>query len=580
MLQLLPHLAAGTGGDWSGLVGILLLLTAALVLGTVAERLKQNAILGYLVAGTLIGPNVLGLIHSRSEVEIIAEIGVALLLFTVGLEISIKRLLRMGPIALLGGLLQVTITMAAVFGLSMGMGLDIKAAVCLGAILALSSTACVIRLLADNSAIDAVYGRNAVGILLFQDIAVMPLVLTVTILSGAGDEAAGGNPLWMLLRSLLYAGLMVLGFWVLMNYVVPRLLNIRQWAKNRELPVLMAVVLAVGSAVIAHKLGISAAMGAFIAGILLAESPFATQVRADVGALRTVLVTLFFASIGMLAEPVWAAQNALLVLGAATFILILKPAIIWFIARRFGFTHGQSLATGLCLAQVGEFSFVLAEVARGTAISEDIFRLVVASTIVTLFATPFLVRYAPTLGNRLQAWMDQRKRKCKSPDSDATDQAQEGDSDSQDMPESKAPVANKILIIGFGPAGQCVAETLIGKHREKILILDQNQRNAASASRMGLAVQVGSGASPETLEHAHIELANVVVITIPDPHTVRQIIHACRSLNPNAKLIVRSRYHVYRWELMLTGATEVIDEEEQVGHRLAVAARRQLEPDE
>ena len=581
MLQLLPHLAAGTGGDWSGLVGILLLLTAALVLGTIAERLKQNAILGYLVAGTLIGPNVLGFIHSRSEVEIIAEIGVALLLFTVGLEISIKRLLRMGPIALLGGLLQVTITMAAAFGLSLAMGLDIKAAVCLGAMLALSSTACVIRLLADNSAIDAVYGRNAVGILLFQDIAVMPLVLTVTILSGTGDDASGGgsNALWMLMRSLLYAGLMVLGFWVLMNYVVPSLLNIRQWAKNRELPILMAVVLAVGSAVIAHKLGISAAMGAFIAGILLAESPFATQVRADVGALRTVLVTLFFASIGMLAEPVWAAQNALLVLSAATLILILKPAIIWFIARRFGFTHGQSLATGLCLAQVGELSFVLAEVARGTAISEDIFRLVVASTIVTLFATPFLVRFAPTLGNRLQTWIDHRKRKRKSPDSNASDQAHEDDSDSQDMPESKAPVANKILIIGFGPAGQCVAETLIGKHREKILILDQNQRNAASASRMGLAVQVGSGASPETLEHAHIELADVVVITIPDPHTVRQIIHACRSLNPNAKLIVRSRYHVYRWELMLTGATEVIDEEEQVGHRLAVAARRQLEPD-
>jgi CPA2 family monovalent cation:H+ antiporter-2 len=307
----------------------------------------------------------------------------------------------------------------------------------------------------------------------------------------------------------------------------------------------------------------------------------ATQVRADVGALRTVLVTLFFASIGMLAEPVWAAQNALLVISAATIILILKPAIIWFIARRFGFTHGQSLATGLCLAQVGEFSFVLAEVARGTAISEDIFRLVVASTIVTLFATPFLVRFAPTLGNRLQSHLDNRKRtredavaQCESPE-----EPSDADSPSEDVPKPAAPIANRILIIGFGPAGQCVAETLISKHREKILILDQNHRNAAAANRMGLAVQVGSGTSPETLEHAHIELTSVVVITIPDPHTVRQIIHACRSLNPNAKLIVRSRYHVYRWELMLTGATEVIDEEEQVGHRLAVAARRQLEPD-
>ena len=273
MLHMLPYLAAATGGDWSSLIGILLLLTMALILGTLAERLKQNAILGYLVAGTLIGPNVLGLIESRSQVEVIAEIGVALLLFTVGQEISIKRLLRMGSIALLGGLLQVVITMATVFGLSVGMGLDIKAAVCLGAMLALSSTACVIRLLADDAAIDAVYGRNAVGILLLQDIAVMPLVLTVTMLSGGGGDDA--NALWMLMRSLLYGGLMVAGFWILLNYVVPHLLNIRQWAKNRELPILMAVVLAVGSAVIAHKLGLSAAMGAFIAGILLAESPFA-----------------------------------------------------------------------------------------------------------------------------------------------------------------------------------------------------------------------------------------------------------------------------------------------------------------
>lgn len=569
-------LAAAMGQDWSNLIGILMLLTAALVLGTVAERLKQNAILGYLLAGTLIGPNMLGFIASRDQVTIIAEIGVALLLFTVGLEISIKRLLKMGPIALLGGLLQVVITMAAVFGLSIGMGLDIKASVCLGAMLALSSTACVIRLLVDDAAIDATYGRNAVGILLLQDLAVMPLVLTVTILSGQGNES--GNATMMMLKSLLYGIIMVAVFWVLMNHVVPRLLNIRQWARNRELPILMAVVMAVGSAVIAHKLGQSPAMGAFIAGILLAESPFATQVRADVGTLRTVMVTLFFASIGMLAEPVWAAQNALLVFGAAMCILLLKPLIIWLIARRFGFTHGQSLATGLCLAQVGEFSFVLAEVARGRAISEDIFRLVVASTIVTLFATPFLVRLAPRLGNKLQSAIEVRKLRQKKPSQPQATDTQQPEASDQTEP-AKAPPVNRIVIIGFGPAGQCVAETLISKHREKIMVIDQNHRNAAHAQRLGLAVCVGSSTSPELLEHAHLDQAAVVVITIPDPQTVRQTIDACRALNPQSKLIVRSRYHVYRWELMLTGATEVIDEEEQVGHRLAVVARRYLEVD-
>lgn len=555
------------GQDWSGLTSILLLLTMALILGTLAERLKQNAILGYLIAGTLVGPNVLGLISSSAQVTVIAEIGVALLLFTVGLEISIKRLIRMGSVALFGGMLQVILTMGAVFVFATLFGMDLKAALCLGAMFALSSTACVIRLLVDNSAIDATYGRNTLGILLLQDLAVMPLVLTVTALSGQNGDASTG---WALLQSMGYCLLMIFGFWVLMNHIVPRLLNIKQWTRNRELPILMAVVLAVGSAVIAHKFSLSPAMGAFIAGILLAESPFATQVRADVGSLRTILVTLFFASIGMLAEPIWAAEHALLVIGTASGILIIKPLIIWAIVRRFGFTHGQGLATGLCLAQVGEFSFVLAEVARGSAISEDVFRLVVASTIVTLFATPFLVRLAPHAGNKLETLLAKRRSKNK-------EEPQASEESQPDASELAHPVANKILIIGFGPAGQCVAETLLKQHREKIVVIDQNHRNAAHALRLGLQIYVGSSTSNELLEHAGMDHASVAVITIPDPSTVRQTIHACRAINPNAILIVRSRYHVYRWELMLCGATEVIDEEEQVGIKLAQAAKIQLD---
>lgn len=560
-------LSTTQGQDWSGLTSILLLLVMALILGTLAERLKQNAILGYLIAGTLVGPNVLGIISSSTQVTVIAEIGVALLLFTIGLEISVKRMIKMGTVALVGGSLQVILTMVAVFIFATLFGMDYKAAICLGAMLALSSTACVIRLLVDNSAIDATYGRNAFGILLFQDLAIMPLVLTVTALSGQNGDASTG---WALLQSLGYCLLMVFGLWVLMNHIVPRLLNIKQWTRNRELPILMAVVLAVGSAIIAHRFSLSPAMGAFIAGILLAESPFATQIRADVGSLRTILVTLFFASIGMLAEPVWAAQNALLVIGTASGILFIKPLIIWAIIRRFGFTHGQGLTTGLCLAQVGEFSFVLAEVARGSAISEDLFRLVVASTIVTLFVTPFLVRLAPHAGNKLEALLAKRHSKNKS--SNANNEEAK-----QDQSEAAPPPANRILIIGFGPAGQCVAETLLKKHREKIMVIDQNHRNAAHALGLGLQISVGNSTSNELLEHAGMDHASVVVITIPDPNTVRQTIHACRALNPNANLIVRSRYHVYRWELMLCGATQVIDEEEQVGLKLAQAAKIQLD---
>ncbi len=548
--------------SWQILFDILALLGAALLLGTIAERLRQSAILGYLLAGTLVGPNGLALVSQADEVRDIADLGVALLLFTIGLEFSFRRLRRLGRVALIGGSLQVVTTLLIAAAVSAGLGLKPRAAFAVGAMAALSSTACVFRLLTDRAEVDNTYGRNAVGILLLQDLAVIPLMLMVVLLTGASTPH---QALVILGRTVLLAGLLVLVFLVLFNIVVPRLLNTTGWARNRELPILLAVVAALGSTYAAHAASLSPAMGAFVAGVLLGGSPFATQVRADVATLRTLLVTLFFTSLGMLGEPTWVVDHMGLVAGTVLLVTVGKTLITWPILRMLGFTHGVAVATGLCIAQIGEFSFVLAEIARDPppVITADLFNLLVSTTIATIFVTPFLIAAAPNIAT----WIESTLRRYPPADGPVAANATDGPDTTRDT-----------LIIGFGPAGQTIAQALLSQHRDRITVIELSPRMAAIARRLGLAVQVGDAVHPDVLEHAGVSRARVITITVPDPITSRTIVRLCRHLAPRAVIIARSRYHIHRWELEGAGATEVVDEEERVGLRIAAIARRRLAP--
>jgi len=542
--------------QWHTLVEIVILLASAMVLGTVAERLKQHAIIGYLIAGMVIGPNVLGLVKSREHVEMIAELGVALLLFTIGLEFSFQRMRRLGARTLGAGALQVAGTTLLFFLFSMALGVDRLGALALGLIATMSSTAVVIRLLVDRAALDSLHGRNAIGVLLVQDVFVVPALVVMSALSAGGGVVAMGKSIGM---SLLYGTGMVVVFYIVLVYVMPRVLNMRQMSRNRELPVLLAVVMALAATLAAHELGLSPALGAFVAGMILGESPFAVQIRSDVSSLKTLLVTLFFASIGMLGNPMWAGANWYLVLAAAVAILLGKAAIIFMVFRVMRATRGVSLATGLCLAQVGEFSFVLAELARsGGLIEEELFRLVVASTIVTLIATPYLVTFAP----KAAIWAEQRRR-GKRPTANA-----------EEPGESHGP-ASPIVIIGFGPAGQRVALALMNTARERIVVVDANPRNTKNAQGMGLRAQIGNATQLDVLEHAGVGHAAGVVVTLPDVDSCRQIVELSRQLNPSVTVVARARYHVFRWELELAGA-HVVDEEDQLGLRLAAETRKAM----
>ncbi|MHC4448263.1 MAG: cation:proton antiporter domain-containing protein, partial [Planctomycetota bacterium] len=346
---------------WGALLDLLILLVAALALGALCERLRQSAILGYLLAGTLLGPHALNVISEGQEVKVLAEMGVALLLFTIGLEFSWRRLRRMGATALGGGTLQIVLTALPAVAVATLLRLDVRAAIAIGVIVALSSTACVMRVLLARAELDSIHGRHALGILLLQDLAVVPLVVLVTVLGGVGTS---GEAVWALVKMVGVAVALVAAFYVLFNHVVPRVFGMQTMQRNRELPILLAIVTGLGSAWAAHELGSSPAVGAFVAGLLLGGSPFAAQIRADIASLRTVLMTLFFSAIGMLGDLQWIAQHWMAVAGLVAAIVLGKSAVVWVVLRSFRQTHRHALHTGLCLAQVGEFSFVLAVVAH------------------------------------------------------------------------------------------------------------------------------------------------------------------------------------------------------------------------
>ncbi len=546
---------------WPIFFQLLILLSAALLLGMLFERLGQSAILGYLLAGTLMGPAVLGAVHADSGVPVIAELGVSMLLFAIGLEFSMRHLLRLGSLALGGGTLQICLTLAAGYGVASAFGFGLGTALAIGAMVALSSTACVLRILIDRGEIDSIHGRSALGILLMQDIAVVPLVLLVTLLGGAGTIAEMGV-------GFAKAGGVIValigGFYLLSNYVLPRLLKSLSLSRDRELLILLAVVLAMGSAGAAHAVGISPALGAFIAGIMLAESPFATQIRSDISALRALFITLFFASVGMLADPLWIAQHAAQVALVVALFVVGKALLITGIALLFKQPLQYALATGISLAQVGEFGIVIAGIAHSDGLLDDpTFQLLVSATLISLFLTPFLLRAALPIGRALQKRLPTKNIASRTAaDSGAAE-----------------PLSGHVIVVGFGPAGQRVAEELANQNRTA-LILDLRPPNIALANSMGFAAELGDSTHLDVLLHHGITRARAIVITVPDHRATTQITVATRHLAPDIHIIARARYHNSVAELERPGGVVVIDEEFATGERLAEAVRAACAPAE
>src|SRR5213082_601689 len=374
-----------------------IIFAGSLLVILVFHRLKLPALPGFIVAGVLLGPNALGLVSDVHQVESLAEVGVILLLFTIGIEFSLSRLREMGRQVVIGGGAQVLLTVGLGAALAVGLGLAWPVAVLLGFLVALSSTAIVLKGLADKGEIDTPHGRLATGVLIFQDLCVVPMMLVLPYLAGGAGEGAGVA--WALIK----AGLVVAGVLVLARTVVPRALSEIVKTRSRELFLIAVILVGTLTALGTAAAGASLALGAFLAGLVISESDYGHQAMAELLPFRDVFISLFFVTVGMLVEfdfirahPAVTLGGVLVVLGGKTVVASAGPAVL-------GFSGRVALLAGLAVSQIGEFSFVLAREGRGMGlVAETTYQTFLAVAVFTMLLTPFLLQGGPVLIDRLE----------------------------------------------------------------------------------------------------------------------------------------------------------------------------------
>ena len=505
------------------------------------HKLRVPSIVGFLTAGVLVGPHGFGLIRDIREVELLAEIGIILLLFTVGLEISLKNLKRIRSAVLGGGFSQVLLTLLTTAAIAYPFLQRWNTSLFAGFLVALSSTAIVMKMLFDRGEIDSPHGRLSIGILIFQDLCVVPLMLFIPLLAGNGGSAV--ELLWTLFKSASIIFIVVFGA----RWLVPNILHQIVHTRSRELFVITIILLCLGTALFTSWLGLSLALGAFLAGLIISESEYAYQAISDILPFKDSFNGLFFISIGMLMNLTFLHQNILLILIGVTLILLIKTFTGFFSVHLIGHPLRISLQTGIHLAQIGEFSFILAMAGKSAGlISENHYQLFLSASVITMILTPFLLQASPTIS----AWISSKKLL------DRLDRMRKR-AEKESFSTGKE---DHVIIIGFGLNGRNLAEVL-SETSIPYIVLDLNNETVREMRKKGEPIFYGDGTSPEILHKLGLSTARMLVIVISDPASTRRMVRLARKENPRIYIIVRTRYTAEVEDLLHLGANEVIPEE-------------------
>ena len=386
---------------------LILLLAVSLPITFLFHKMRLPALVGFLITGIILGPHGAAMVTDTTVVERLAEIGVVLLLFTIGLEFSIEDVMRQSRQFIIGGGLQVLLTIAAVAGIALSLGFPLPQAVFFGFLASLSSTAIVLKMYSDRTELDSAHGRLATGILLFQDIAVVPMMLLLPVLGQA--TAQGGVTAFSVLETLFKASVGLVVVFLAARRIVPFLLHQVIRLQNREILFLLIVLLCMGTAWTTYSLGLSLALGAFLAGLIISESEYSHHITANVMPFRDYFASIFFISIGMLLQTGYLAAHWVLVLGMTALLMGIKTVLVFATARMLRYPMRNSVLAGLGLAQIGEFAFLLAQQGSGRGlISGDIYQLFVDTSILSMLATPLVMQLAPSLAERFPSGLRQR----------------------------------------------------------------------------------------------------------------------------------------------------------------------------
>jgi CPA2 family monovalent cation:H+ antiporter-2 len=516
------------------LLGDLIVTYALALLFIIAlARLRVPAIVAMIMAGAAAGPAGFGVVSTQEEVNTLAEIGIVLLLFAVGLDFSLTEIRRIWTTIVGGGVLQMGGTAAAVLLVATRAGTTWRIGLFIGLFVALSSTAIVLRELSSRNQIDAPHGRLAVGILLFQDLSIVAVLLLVPILSGK-------TPLTAIPAALLRALLAIGAVAVVSRLVLPAFLGLVARSGRREAFPLAVLLASIGTAWASSLLGVSMALGAFLGGLVLAESEFSHQAHAEIRPLRDVLAGLFFISLGMLVDLAAVARQLPLIGAIALAIVLLKTVIAAgaFVAVATPLRVAVTAAIGL--AQIGEFSFILGRSGLDVGLlTPDQWQLLLAASIATMVVTPTLVGFAPQAGS----WAARRTRKV--------------------APAGAAEIpalSDHVVVLGFGVGGQLLARTFRDLAIPYV-ILDLNGSTVRQARRDGEPIYYGDATGPDALISAGVQRAKAVIAVLSDPRASIHVVSAVRAVAPDVPLIVRARYRSEAEDLLRQGATVAVAEE-------------------
>lgn len=530
------------------LTDIVIILGVSVPLILLFQRFQLPSILGLILAGIIVGPHALSLVQSAHDVEIMSEIGVIFLLFVIGIEFSLAQLAQIRRTVFIGGFLQVFLTIFAVMGISTSFGMSWTHALFLGFLISLSSTAIVLKLLQEQKAMHTPHGRVALAILIFQDIIVVPFMLVTPMLAGESEN-------WMTdLAFLLLKVLLVVAItYVLARYIVPWILDRVVRTKNRELFVLTLVVVCFATAWLTYAVGLSLALGAFFAGLIISESAYSHQATSNILPFREIFISFFFVSIGMLLDVEFFIFNIhwIILLSVATFIL--KGLIASISAAALNYPARTVILSGMTLFQVGEFAFVLS--ATGIAyglLANDTYQYFLSVSILTMAATPFIMKYEEFISDKILRLAIPRPVRTRLDRMSKLRQAQEID----DGKELK----DHLVIIGYGINGKNVAKAAKSANIPYV-ILELDPELIAQAKQEGHDIHFGDATDELALSLQQIHRARVVVIAISDQEATKRIIQNIRKYTETAHVIVRTRYVKEIEKVIQLGADEVIPEE-------------------
>jgi CPA2 family monovalent cation:H+ antiporter-2 len=528
------------------LTEIVTLIVAGAVIAYVSFRLKLVPIVGFLIAGVLIGPNALGLVRDQEIVDATAEIGVILLLFTIGIEFSLEKLARIQRLIFGGGILQVGLSTAAVMGLLILFGVDWRVGLFTGFLVALSSTAIVLKVLGDNGETNSDSGQAALGLLIFQDLAIVLMVMVVPMLGGAGGGTI--DIIWALTKALLIIAAVLL----VARRIMPKVLEMVARTCSPELFLLSVIAICFGTAYLTSLAGVSLSLGAFLAGLLVSESRFSQHALGETLPLQILFSATFFVSVGMLLDIRFLLTNLPLVLGAITIVLLIKIVTTGISLKALGYKLPVAASCALMLAQIGEFSFVLERTGRdvgltpigwGAAGSQTF----IAATVVLMVATPFLMK----LGSGLSQKIEEKAEHVNLPDETAI---------AEQMPSHAVDLEDHVIVAGYGQAARYLVRVLSGSNIPYI-ITTLSPDGANEAESEDLTVVRGDYSKQFLLDLVGISRAKMMVIADDNVAMAHRTTSVARQLNPTMRIVVRTRYISDAEHLTEAGADVVIAEE-------------------